>query len=357
MLPINVAMANSTPTSPTFFGLVAVLDDPVRIGPSLDAEIVGRAKGWKKSLPAELSRNVDNGGMGDFLLARGHIGVNTMTKMEKQIIILCIYILLSIALLGQAHSIPAKKWSRRAFHGREKVTRLQVYVQDILTGPSPTNIAVARANTTFASPTLFGLVAVIDDPVRTGPSLGSEIVGRAQGLFAFASLEEISLHMTFDIFFTGRAHNGSTLSLIGRNPYPRDYRELSVVGGSGDFRLARGQVGIRTVSVDSTTGNAIGPSPNAETVGRAQGFFAHSSLNEISIHMTFDIVFTKGEYSGSTLNLVGRNPYPREYRELSIVGGSGAFRLARGFVEIRTVSAENWTGIAFFQYNITILHY
>ncbi|GFP89019.1 dirigent protein 21 [Phtheirospermum japonicum] len=143
------------------------------------------------------------------------------------------------------------------FKGKEKVAQLQLYVQDILTGPSPSNVQVAAARSTSTSPTFFGLVAVIDDPVRTAPSPEAEIVGRAQGFFAFASLEEISIHMTFDLVFTGGKYNGSTLNLVGRNPYPRDHRELSVVGGSGVFRLARGYVGVTTVSMNSANGDAF----------------------------------------------------------------------------------------------------
>ncbi|PIM99198.1 hypothetical protein CDL12_28311 [Handroanthus impetiginosus] len=140
---------------------------------------------------------------------------------------------------------------------KEKVTQLQLYVQDILSGPNPSNVQVASANSTFTSPTLFGLVAVLDDPVRIEPNPDAEIVGRAQGLFAFASLEEISLHFTFDLVFTGGEYNGSVLNIVGHNPYLHEYRELSVVGGTGFFQLARGIIGVRTVSFNSSTGDAF----------------------------------------------------------------------------------------------------
>ncbi|KAL3613968.1 hypothetical protein CASFOL_042042 [Castilleja foliolosa] len=160
--------------------------------------------------------------------------------MAKQFIL---FMLFSIAIMAQA--------SQNIYCGKEKVAQLQYYVQDILSGPSPSNVQVASAGSTSTSPTFFGLVAVIDDPVRTAPSPDAEIVGRAQGFFAFASLEEISIHMTFDIVFTSGEYNGSTMSLVGRNPYPRAQRELAVVGGTGVFRLAKGYVGVRTVSSNS----------------------------------------------------------------------------------------------------------
>ncbi|KAL6517406.1 hypothetical protein OROMI_033107 [Orobanche minor] len=174
--------------------------------------------------------------------------------MGKQFII---FILFCTAIMAQANGFANDDWFQNILNRKEKVTQLQVYVQDILSGPVRTTIPVASANSTSASPTLFGLAAVLDDPVRMVPNTNAEIVGRAQGFFAYASLEEISIHMTFDLIFTGGAHNGSTLNLLGSNQYLRPYRQLSVVGGSGDFPLARGSVGVRTVSINSTTGDAL----------------------------------------------------------------------------------------------------
>ncbi|KAK4477208.1 hypothetical protein RD792_016422 [Penstemon davidsonii] len=150
-----------------------------------------------------------------------------------------------------------QNWLKNLHLAREKITELQFYVQDILSGPNPSNIQVARANSTLTSPTSFGSVAVLDDPVRTGPSSDSEIIGRAQGLFALASLEEMSLHMTFDLVFTSGDYNGSSISIVGHNPYLNQNRELSVVGGTGAFRFARGVVAVNTVSLNSSTGDAF----------------------------------------------------------------------------------------------------
>ncbi|KAL8556371.1 hypothetical protein ACS0TY_003980 [Phlomoides rotata] len=141
--------------------------------------------------------------------------------------------------------------------GAQKVTYLQVYVQDILSGPDPTNIVVASPTSTPPPPNFFGVVAAIDDPVRVSPNPNATIVGRAQGIFNFASLEEPRLHMSFDIVFTDGQHNGSILNVIGNNPYLRERRELAVVGGSGAFKLARGFIGVRTVSFNASTGDAF----------------------------------------------------------------------------------------------------
>ncbi|KAL6545945.1 hypothetical protein OROGR_009819 [Orobanche gracilis] len=169
--------------------------------------------------------------------------------MRKQFII---FILFCIAIMAQANGFADQDWFQSILNRKEKVTQLQVYVQDNFNGPVPTVLFVAPANTSSTSPTLFGRSAVLDDPVRTGPNINAEIIGRAQGFFAHASLKEASIHMTFDLIFTGGAYNGSTLNLVGSNPYQRARRELSVVGGSGAFRLARGLVGIRSIPTNIT---------------------------------------------------------------------------------------------------------
>ncbi|KAG8364398.1 hypothetical protein BUALT_Bualt19G0124700 [Buddleja alternifolia] len=88
-----------------------------------------------------------------------------------------------------------------------------------------------------------------------------------------------------------------------------------------------------------------------------KGVFGSTSLEELAYHMTFNLVFTNGEYSGSTLSVIGRNPFLNEYRELAIVGGYGVFRLARGIAQLNTVIFNSTTGDAIVEYNVMILHY
>lgn len=150
-----------------------------------------------------------------------------------------------------------KNWYRKIPYMKQKVTDLHFYLHDIVSGPNPTNIPIAISNFTAQSPTLFGLLAAIDDPLTSGPSPDSTIVGRAQGLFGSASLDEIGFHMTFNIVFTTGKYNGSTLTLVGHNPFMDEFRELPVIGGSGVFRLARGTALLNTVTFNRTSGNAV----------------------------------------------------------------------------------------------------
>ena len=140
---------------------------------------------------------------------------------------------------------------------REKLSHLHFYFHDIFTSPIPTTVKVAEAPTTNKSATLFGAVAVLDDPLTVGPEPGSKLVGRAQGTYISASRKEASLLMVMNFAFMEGKYNGSNLSILGRNAVFSEVREMPIVGGSGVFRFARGYVEARTYSFDVKTGDAV----------------------------------------------------------------------------------------------------
>ncbi|KAF8019831.1 hypothetical protein BT93_G0505 [Corymbia citriodora subsp. variegata] len=140
---------------------------------------------------------------------------------------------------------------------KEKLSHLHFYFHDILSGRSPTAVPVAEAKMTNTSATAFGLVVMIDDPLTEGPVLSSKIVGRAQGLYTSASLNDVGLLMVQNYVFNEGKYNGSTLSVLGRNAVFSDVREMPIVGGSGLFRFARGYAQARTHSIDLRTGDAV----------------------------------------------------------------------------------------------------
>ncbi|KAK2990679.1 hypothetical protein RJ640_029354 [Escallonia rubra] len=140
---------------------------------------------------------------------------------------------------------------------REKLSHLHFYFHDIVGGKNPTAIIVAQATTTNTSATGFGMVVMIDDPLTVGPEASSKLVGRAQGIYASASQFETGLLMVLNYVFMGGKYNGSTLSILGRNPVFSTVREMPIVGGSGIFRFARGYAQARTHSLDIKTGDAV----------------------------------------------------------------------------------------------------
>ncbi|KAL7118562.1 hypothetical protein ACP275_02G010400 [Erythranthe tilingii] len=171
------------------------------------------------------------------------------------IVIICVLVDDSLAAEKGPKSV--EKWFKKLHTAKEKVTKLQFYFHDVVSGSNPTAVPVAQANATFKSPTLFGLVSIIDNPLTVGPGPKSKIVGRAQGITGYTSSEEMCLLMTLNFVFTGGKYNGSTLSVVGSNPINQEYREMPVLGGSGVFRLARGVATAETAKFNPRSGNAV----------------------------------------------------------------------------------------------------
>lgn len=100
-----------------------------------------------------------------------------------------------------------------------------------------------------------------------------------------------------------------------------------------------------------------GPDAGSELIGRAQGLTVSADQSQSAMLMATNFVFTAGKYNGSTLTMLGRNRLSAPVRELPIVGGSGAFRFARGYAETSTHSIDQNTGIVIAEYNLYVLHY
>ncbi|KAK6159569.1 hypothetical protein DH2020_006883 [Rehmannia glutinosa] len=184
--------------------------------------------------------------------------------MAKLITILMLYSLAQAISKPVAHVnvIPqgpeaVQEWFKNLPNAKEKLTKLHFYFHDIVSGKNPSAITVAQSNFTLKSPTGFGLVRMMDDALTIGPEPNSKIIGRAQGIYGSASLEEVGLLMTLNFVFTEGEYNGSTLSVLGHNPVFREYREMPIVGGSGVFRLARGVATAKTVWFNVTSGDAV----------------------------------------------------------------------------------------------------
>ncbi|KAJ8900040.1 hypothetical protein K2173_024155 [Erythroxylum novogranatense] len=140
---------------------------------------------------------------------------------------------------------------------RQKLSHLHFYFHDIVSGRNPTSVQVAGAAMTNTSLTGFGMVAMIDDPLTAGLEMSTKLVGRAQGMYASASLNEVGLLMVLNFAFVEGKYNGSTLSVLGRNSVLSTVREMPIVGGSGLFRFANGYAQARTRVFDSKTGDAV----------------------------------------------------------------------------------------------------
>ncbi|OVA17034.1 Plant disease resistance response protein [Macleaya cordata] len=96
-----------------------------------------------------------------------------------------------------------------------------------------------------------------------------------------------------------------------------------------------------------------GPDPNSKLVGRAQGMYGLAGQKEMSLIMAISLVFTGDDkFNGSTLSVLTRNAVTHTEREFSIVGGTGLFRFARGFIEAKTYSTNAAAGNSIIEYSV-----
>ncbi|CAA2940352.1 Hypothetical predicted protein [Olea europaea subsp. europaea] len=99
-----------------------------------------------------------------------------------------------------------------------------------------------------------------------------------------------------------------------------------------------------------------GPDRNSKRVGRVQGLITSADFQESALKMNLNFIFTSGQYNGSTLCMLGRNPLGNQYRELAIVGCTGVFRMARGYAITNTYSYDVITNYGVLEYNIYVAY-
>jgi hypothetical protein len=124
--------------------------------------------------------------------------------------------------------------------GKRGLTHIHMYMHETFTGPTATTVTVAPSP--LAGNVTFGTVGVVDLELRDGPDpSSSSLVGRCQGLFAFAGhVSPPGMLTAVNFVFTAGEHGGSTLAVLDTIMSFEDSFERPVVGGTGAFRMARG---------------------------------------------------------------------------------------------------------------------
>lgn len=130
---------------------------------------------------------------------------------------------------------------------------LVFFLQEVTTGPDATVAPVAGVRGKEWSFQTFGTIHAVDDPVTQGPNRNTAPVGRAQGLISTCSLDGSNVNVILSIVFTNSQYNGSTLQIQGVTRQADNYREVSVVSGTGRFRSARGLAAFETIYFDPNT--------------------------------------------------------------------------------------------------------
>ncbi|KAG6530644.1 hypothetical protein ZIOFF_012887 [Zingiber officinale] len=122
-------------------------------------------------------------------------------------------------------------------------------------------------------------------------------------------IDSITTHLHFFLHENYNSPNATSITVIN-----------STTSNPGDF----GSIGIFDDEIRE------GSSVDSKLIGRAQGIAPGVSLRQTTWLVLLNFVFTEGEYNGSSLTVVGRATLEGT-SERSIIGGTGKFRMARGY--------------------------
>ncbi|XP_037446312.1 dirigent protein 5-like [Triticum dicoccoides] len=170
-----------------------------------------------------------------------------------------------IVLLGLAGAAAAHDRRRLVSStSDEPCMKMTLYWHDILYdgGNNTANATSAGATkptalstASWKNGTFFGLLVVFDDPMTTGEALpvaGEEPAARGQGFYFYNKKDGYNGWFGFSIVFDSPAHK-DTLNLVGADLMEEETHDLTVVGGTGDFFMARGITTIRLDAYEGTT--------------------------------------------------------------------------------------------------------
>ncbi|XP_022738512.1 disease resistance response protein 206-like [Durio zibethinus] len=160
-------------------------------------------------------------------------------------------LVLSFLLLSSSDATHRKK-----IRSRRPCKQMVFYFHDILyngkNGKNATSAIVgapAGANrTTLAGQNHFGNLVVFDDPITLDNNLHSIPVGRAQGFYLYDRKDFFTAWLGFSFVFNSTRHKGS-ITFAGPDPLNKT-RDISVIGGTGDFFMARGIATLMTNAVE-----------------------------------------------------------------------------------------------------------
>lgn len=164
-----------------------------------------------------------------------------------------LFLLLLITVVES--SAATTRWRKRV---HEPCKRLVFYFHDIIyNGHNAKNATSAIVGTpawgnrtVLAGKNHFGDLVVFDDPITLDNNLHSPAVGRAQGFYIYDKKEIFTAWLGFSFVFNSTQHKG-TINFAGADPLMNKTRDISVIGGTGDFFMTRG---VATLSTDAFEG-------------------------------------------------------------------------------------------------------
>ncbi|KAA8548488.1 hypothetical protein F0562_000245 [Nyssa sinensis] len=92
----------------------------------------------------------------------------------------------------------------------------------------------------------FGTITVIDDVLTSAPELGSQSLGKAQGIYVASSADGTTQMMAFTVMMEGGEY-GDSLNFFGMFKIGSTMSRLSITGGTGKFKNACGFAEVRSL--------------------------------------------------------------------------------------------------------------
>ncbi|KAA8527861.1 hypothetical protein F0562_035270 [Nyssa sinensis] len=128
----------------------------------------------------------------------------------------------------------------------------------------------------------FGTITVIDDVLTSAPELGSQSLGKAQGIYVASSADGTTQMMVFTAMMEGGEY-GDSLNFFGTYKIGSTMSRLSVNGGTGKFKNACGFAEVRSLIPAGQT-----VTDGAETLGSTADYSCGASVdNEMNQILLF----------------------------------------------------------------------
>ncbi|KAL5134966.1 Dirigent protein 2 [Glycine soja] len=299
------------------FGTVVAMDDPLTVGPEQDSKLVGKAQGIYTSISQE---------------EMGLMMVMTMAFTDGDFNGSTISVLGRNMIMSEPVREMAIVGGTGAFRFARGYAQARFYSVDFTKGDAiveydgiSNNMAKSTFFVCLNLSLLFSLVTATYYSSLTPTLLGFR--------------EEKFTHLHF---FFHDVVSGPKPSMVF----------IAEPNGKAKDALPFGTV----VAMDDPL--TVGPEQDSKLVGKAQGIYTSISQEEMGLMMVMTMAFTNGDFNGSTISVLGRNMIMSEpVREMAIVGGTGAFRFARGYAQARFYSVDFTKGDAIVEYDVFVNHY